>query len=299
MTAKPFTMPGSDLDLADPDVVVDLLRGTAERNRLHPNRNASRITLPNTGRLLVTGDLHDHTDHLRRVVKRARLDRSPDHHLVLHELIHGPSRVNGRDLSIRTLALACAVQQAYPRQVHFMLSNHELAQRRQDHVFKSGGSDVEAFNDGLVMLYGEDAASDVHAAFDEYVDSLALAVVCDNGAMISHSLPGPRQLAEFDASVLDRSPTEADYASDGSAHHLVWGRHQNEKVEEALSAAWGVGVFVVGHQPPDMGWMHRGQRMLIITSEHGHGVCLPMDLARPADREELTELILPINAIRL
>ncbi|MEM9160524.1 MAG: FMN-binding glutamate synthase family protein, partial [Verrucomicrobiota bacterium] len=35
----------------------------------------------------------------------------------------------------------------------------------------------------------------------------------------------------------------------GSAYDMVWGRHQNKKITEELAEAWGVEVFVVGHQP--------------------------------------------------
>ena len=299
MAKQPFTMPGSEMDLQDPDAVADLLLHIAQLNRDDPRLQGSAIHLPRAGQLLVTGDLHDNAPNLQRVVKRARLDRSPDHHIVLHELIHGPTRLNGMDLSIRTLARACAVKRAYPEQVFFLLSNHELAQRRQEHVFKDGGSDVDAFNDGLAHLYGEEGAKRVHAAFDDYVDSLALAVRCDNGVMVAHSLPGPRKLGVFDLSVLERALASSDFGDDGSATLMVWGRHQNDKVATDLAQAWGVKQFILGHQPAEMGWQEKAHNILIITSEHGHGMCLPLDLAKDYRREDLIDLLVPINGIRL
>jgi len=300
MAQASFNMPGSsDLDLDDPGAVADLLHSIAELNRDDPLRNGSTIHLPDAGQLLVTGDLHDNGPALQRVVKRAGLDRSPDRRLVLHELIHGPNRLNGMDLSIRTLARACAVKAEHPDQVFFLLSNHELAQRRQEHVFKDGGSDVDAFNRGLEHLYGEDGAQLVHEAFDDYVDSLALAVRCANGVMVAHSLPAPKKIEVFDKGVIDRELAQDDYAADGSATMMVWGRHQNAKLATELAEHWGVGVFVLGHQPPEMGWEELAHNILIITSEHGHGVCIPMDLAKTYTRDELAEIVLPINAIRL
>lgn len=299
MPTKPFSMPGSDLDLADPDVVADLLRQTARLLREDPKRKGASVHLPEAGKLLATGDLHDNAPALHRVVKRARLDRSSDHHLVLHELIHGPSRLNGMDLSIRTLAQACVVKLAYPQQVHLLLSNHELAQRRQEHVFKEGSSDVDAFNDGLAHLFGEEEAEEVHAAFDEYVDALPLAVRCANGVMVAHSLPAPRKIEAFDPGVIDRELEAEDYEPDGSATLMVWGRHQNKKLAGELAEAWGVGVFILGHQPPEMGWEDVAHNILIITSEHGHGVCVPIDLAEKYDRDALIDHVLPINGIRI
>jgi len=299
MAQAPFIMPGSDLDLTDPDVVADLLHQTAALNRDDPRRRGAVVHLPDSGQFLVTGDLHDNAPALQRIIKRARLERSSDHYVVLHELIHGPSRLNGMDLSIRTLARACAVKLAHPQQVLFLLSNHELAQRRQEHVMKESGSDVDAFNDGLAHLFGDDGAEQVHKAFDDYVDSLPLAVQCANGVMVAHSLPAPRKISVFDKAVLERELSETDYGSDGSASMMVWGRHQNEKIAGELAEAWGVKVFLLGHQPAEMGWEEKAHNILILASDHGHGVCIPIDLSQTYEREHLIEKILPINAIRL
>lgn len=288
----------AELDLDDPNLVTDLLYRTAEMNRNDPRRNACVIDLPNQGKFLATGDLHDNTPALQRIVKQAGLDQSPDHHLVLHELIHGPTRLNGMDLSIRTLARACAIKCAFPKQVCFLLSNHELAQRRQDHVFKEGGSDVDAFNDGLEHLFG-DAGALVHEAFDAYVDSLPLAVRCANGIMVAHSLPAPRKIEAFDKAVLQRQLTDDDYGPKGSATFMVWGRHQNQKIAQELADAWSVENFILGHQQAEMGWEEKAHNILILASDHGHGCCLPIDLSKTYTRDELIDRVVPINGITL
>ena len=288
----------ADLDLDDPSAVADLLYRTAELNRADPRRRGCVIELPNTGQFLITGDLHDNTPALQRIVKQAGLDASPDRQLVLHEIIHGPSRLNGMDLSIRTLARACAIKAAFPEQVCFLLSNHELAQRQQQHVFKEGGSDIDAFNDGLEHLYDDEAAS-IHQAFDAYVDSLPLAVRCANGVMVAHSLPSPRKIEAFDQSVLDRALTPEDYDREGSATLMIWGRHQNEKIAKELAEAWGVEQFVLGHQQADTGWEEKAHNILILASDHGHGCCLPIDLSQSYSRDALIDRVLPINGIRL
>ena len=287
-------MAGQDLD--DASRVMDLLYQTAELNRNDPRRQNCVINLPNAGQFLVTGDLHDNTPFLQRIVKQAKLDASPDHHLVLHEIIHGPTRLNGMDLSIRTLARACALKVAYPEQVCFLLSNHELAQRRQEHVFKESGSDIDAFNEGLEHLYG-DAGVLVHEAFDAYVDSLALAIKCANGIMVAHSLPAPRKIEVFDQSVLSRQLNDADYKSDGAATLMVWGRHQNQKIAQKLADAWDIDLFIVGHQKAEMGWEEKAHNMLILASDHSHGVCLPIDLSKSYTRDTLIENVVPINGI--
>lgn len=292
-------MPGRDLKLDDPAVVADLLYQTAELNRDDPLRTGSCVHLPEQGQLLVTGDIHDNDAALKRIIKRARLNKSPENRVVLHELIHGPSQPHGIDLSIRTLAQACAVKLAHPEQVYFLLSNHELAQRMQEHVFKDGGSDVDAFNEGLAHLFGLEGADQVHEAFDDYVDSLLLAVRCDNGVMIAHSLPAPRDIEVFDKTVVDRDLTDEDCASDGSAYLMVWGRHQNKKLASELAQAWGVNVFLLGHQPAEMGWEEKAHNILVLNSDHENAVCLPIDLAKSYERDEMLGRIVSIDDIRL
>jgi hypothetical protein len=297
MVTKPFILPGSDLDLADPTVVIDLLTRTAEHNLDDPTRNGSCAHLPAAGKLLMTGDLHDNARGLQQVVKLAKLHKGKDHRLILHEIVHGHARVNGMDLSIRTLARACAVKLAYPDQVYMLLSNHELAQRRQEHVSKTGGSDIDAFNDGLEHLFG-DEAEPVHAAFDAYVDSLPLAVRCENGLLCAHSLPSPRKIDVFDPTVLDRRMTEADYAGpDGSAQLMVWGRHQTRKIAEELAEVWGVQTFLLGHQPALMGWEEMAHNILILASDHDHACALPLDLTERMDRDAYAQMIVPLGAV--
>ena len=152
---------------------------------------------------------------------------------------------------------------------------------------------------GSIHLYGEDDAALVHEAFNAYVDSLPLAVRCANGVMLAHSLPAPRKIEVFDKTVLDRQLTEEDYSADGAAHLMVWGRRQNQKIAQELADAWGVDTFVLGHQPAEMGWEEKAHNILILASDHGHGVCLPIDLTQGTTRDDLIDRVVPINGIRL
>ena len=83
----------------------------------------------------------------------------------------------------------------------------------------------------------------------------------------------------------------------GSAYHMVWGRHQNKKISQELAEAWGVEQFVLGHQPAEMGWETEADNILIIASDHDHGVALPMDLSRTYSRDELIEALVPLNSV--
>lgn len=287
-----------DLDLQDPAVVIDVLNRTAELNLASPLRKGAVVELPMKGRLLMTGDLHDHGLNLARILKLAQLEKRRDHHLILHELIHGPSRINGRDLSIRTLVRAAAVKLAFPNQVHFMQSNHELSQCVGEGILKGNVSVVESFNLGVEFLYA-DQADAVNEALKNYIFSLPLAVRCANGVFCSHSLPSPRKIETFDTAVLDRVPTLEDMNVGGPGYNMVWGRHHNQRLADDLSEAWNVEQFVMGHQPAEMGYDVEGENLLILASDHDHGAALPIDLSMRYTREGLIDEIVPLASVVL
>lgn len=244
----------------------------------------------------MTGDLHDHGLNLQRLLKLASLSSGPDRHLILHEIIHGPYQVNRRDMSVRTLARVAALKIHYPEQVHLLQANHELAQLDGGGVSKNGVSVVEAFDRSVDFIYG-DQAEDVRDVMGEFIRSLLLAVKCPNGVFCSHSLPAPRQLEGFDPAVIYRVPTDADLKIGGSGYKMVWGRNHNQELADHLAKIWGVRLFVMGHQPCEMGYEIEGDSMLILASDHEHGMALPIDLTRQYDLKELVEEIVPLASV--
>lgn len=297
MSTSEFILPGADLDLRDPAVIVDLFQKAAQLNLESPLRRGSTVYLPDQGTLWMPGDLHDNSLNFSRILKLAQLHRKPDTHLILHELVHGPRLVNGCDLSIRLAARIAALKVQYPGQVHLMLANHDLAQVLGNEILKDGHGVVAAFNNGLDFLYGEQAPQ-VASAFRDFVFSYNLAVRGSNGLFCSHSLPSPSQRARFDPTVLDRVPTvEEDLAPGGSAYMMVWGRNHSFDLEEDLASLWNVEAFVMGHQPADMGYEIEGNLILILASDHEHGMVLPVDLAKRYDRDQLVGELLPLAGV--
>lgn len=286
----------AQLDLQDAAAVADLFDRAAQANLNEPLRRGATVHLTAPGKVIMTGDLHDHGLNLQRLAKLADLGAHPERHLILHEIIHGPHRINGRDMSVRTLARVAALKVQYPQQVHLLLANHELAQLGGEGITKGGISVVAAFNRGVDFLYG-DLADRVRAAMADFIRSLLLAVRCPNRILCTHSLPSPRQLESFDPTILDRVPTEEDLKSGGSAHKLVWGRDHSQEVAQKLGAAWDVGLFVMGHQPAEMGFEMFGPTMLVLASDHNHGVALPIDLSRSYDMDKLIAQIIPLNSV--
>jgi hypothetical protein len=286
-----------DIDTQDQAIVMETFERAAEANLNAGRRKGSALDLPDHGRLLMSGDLHDHGLNFLRLMKLADLDASPDHHLILHEIVHGPGLVNGCDLSVRMLVRVAALKLAYPDQVHLLQANHDLAQMLGESILKDGTSVVESFDAGLDYLY-DDQADDVRAAMNRFIRSYLLAVRCANGIFTSHSLPSPRKMGEFDPGVLDRVPSEADMEQHGSAYKMVWGRRHTQELDDTPGKAWGVKMFIMGHQPAEMGYEAPGDTMLILASDHDHGVALRIDLGCcDYDQEKLINQIVPLAAV--
>jgi hypothetical protein len=58
-----------------------------------------------------------------------------------------------------------------------------------------------------------------------------------------------------------------------------------------------VDLFVLGHQPQEIGWTVAGNNALIIATEHNHGCFLEFELNQSYTLQELSEKIIPIASI--
>jgi hypothetical protein len=268
---------------------ADLLETAAEAMRSSSLREHCTVRLPRHGRLLATGDIHDNQLHLEAVVRAARLGRSGDNHLVLHELIHGERLVSGMDMSHRMLAKVAELVIAYPAQVHPILANHEIAQYRGQHISKGAGDNLQLFDAGLEWVFGDEAEVAANA-IGSFVHAMPLALRCANGAMVSHSLPAAAQMPHFDIGVLGRDLVEADFDSPaGAAYLMTWGRNHPPEHLEALARAWGVRLFIVGHAHASAGIDFRPPNLVILNTDHEQGRVLEIDLA--ADAPEASSLL--------
>jgi hypothetical protein len=271
----------------DASSVCDLLQTAADLLRDHPGRDGCCVTLPARGRLLATGDLHDNPLHFAAVQSLARLDDSPDHHVTLHELIHGERLINNIDLSHRMLCKTAAWIVQHPTQVHPLLANHELCQMTGRGVSKGAGDSVKLFNDGLDYAFGDDAES-VAEAIAIFVRAMPLALRTESGLLCAHALPGPATLRLFDPSILSRSLTDAYFAAPrGGAYLMVWGRGWTDDVVASLSSAWNVSAFILGHQHADDGAELVGERILVLNTDHDRGRVVTVDLTQPPNLQEL------------
>ncbi len=277
------------------DALCSLMREASAALYACHGRAGVTIHLPARGRLLLTGDLHDNLPHFEAVCDLAKLDRSSDNHVVLHELIHGDRLVNDMDMSFQMLGRAAELVLAYPHQVHPVLANHELSQFRGHAVSKGGGDQTAKFTEGLEWIFGDEADA-VADALDMFIAAMPLAVRTEGGLQFSHSLPGEAMLDAFDVGVLNRELGEDDYESPfGAAFLMTWGRGHTDHSLDTLGAAWGVRLFVIGHMNVPNGVDAPFKKLVTLASDHAQGRVIPLDLAEPVTTSyALLDLAVPI-----
>ncbi|MCL5770625.1 MAG: metallophosphoesterase [Planctomycetes bacterium] len=277
---------------------IDLLMQAAELNRGDPLRNGQLLHFPAVGELLATGDLHNHRRNFQRIMNFAALERFSQRHVVLHELIHGgPLGPDGEDTSLELLldALDWALQ--YPGQVHFLMANHDLAQLHASAIMKDGYDLTERFERCFSLWYGG-SASHVAAAFRQFVLSMPLAGITVSGALLSHSLPGVRDMVDFDVSILRRPLDNSDFQRTGSVYKMLWGRSQTAELLASLSKQWWADIYICGHQEQDRGYGVLGKNLLVLDSSHNHGVLLPMVLDRQYTIDDLIQTLIPLASLK-
>lgn len=279
------------------EIIDAFERGTRE-NRRDPFRKGNLIHLSPPGSVFMTGDLHGHEKNFDRLCRAAKLARYPHHHLILHEILHS-STSQSLDLcdSYLLLARAAQLKSDYPHQVHFLLSNHEMAQLTDDEILKNGQPMVRAVKAAISTDFAEKSTF-VRQAMCEFILSFPLAVRTANRIWMSHSLPSDRHVRAFESDIFDRKLTLEDMKHNVSLHALTWDRRQTPDGLDRLQEKWDVDYFIAGHQPQATGRCLLHDRMIILASDHAHGCYLPIDLKKKYKKEELFGLIKPLASVK-
>lgn len=269
---------------------AEILRDTAFLNTNDRLRHKNLLEMPDYGQLVMTGDMHGNVRNFERLKTFCQLERHPNRHVILHELIHRESEdLVSEDDSIELLLLAAEYKCDFPEQVHFLQSNHELSQLTGNMIVKMGRSLLQAFEDAILRRYGKKAEA-VLEAIRDYIASLPLAARTANGAFCAHSLPAPHKLESFDAGIFARDARPQDWL-DGDVYKLVWGRGHTQHTLDRFAEMVDARFFIVGHTPQDDGYEVVGDKMIILASDHAQGVFLPIDLAKPLTLDKLVSSI--------
>jgi hypothetical protein len=277
--------------------IIDLLNSGTEANKSDIYRHGNVVRLPASGSLVITGDLHGHRRNLERIINYSRLDENPDRHVILQEIIHGGEKDgHGGCLSFETLFEAARYKVEYPDQVHIIMGNHDTAFMTASEIIKEGREMNYHMLAAMKRRYG-DAIEKVDLAIRRFLFSEPLAVKCENGIWISHSLPDNRSVDAFTTDVLERELRMDDIKRGSNGYSLLWGRVQSQATVNKMVEMLGASVIVTGHQPQDMGWKLAHRNMLIVSSEHNHGVLLCVDLGKAYTGDELAAMVVPLAGI--
>jgi hypothetical protein len=280
-----------------PQQSIQLCREGGELNRSCRFRVGNVIQLPDSGKVIVAGDLHGHEHNFERIQKLADLDNNSDTHVVLQEIIHGgPEDDFGGCLSYRLLFEAIRYKVRFPDQVHILLGNHDTAAISNSAVLKAGKEMTRAMQQAM-QRYFDTHYNEVYAAMAEYLMSQPLAVRCANRVWISHSLPADRYVENFDLSILNRPYTLDDIERPNPVYLLTWGRRHSPRALHRMAEMLEVDTIILGHQPQETGWTLAAPNTLIIASEHNFGCLLKFDLDKSYTAPDLVNCIIPLSSI--
>lgn len=261
-------------------------RQAATLNRHDPFRQGAILQFPNYGQVVMTGDLHGHVANFEKLQRYAMLERLAGRHVILHEMIHVETAPGMADPSHELLLTAARYKCEYPEQVHFLQSNHELSQLTNHQILKAGRVVLEDFIRGVLEAYGPDGGAVVYESILDFLESFPLAARTPNRIWMSHSLPALYDLASFDPQILNRHASALDREPGGSVYQLVWGRRFSDEHVEACRRMFEADYFLLGHIPQESGYDVRFGRIVILASDHNHGVFLPFDLHRKYESAE-------------
>jgi hypothetical protein len=276
--------------MPDPDRILSTLRRAMQCFRDTPSRRGRVVALTDVNEVFVGGDLHGNLENFRRLLTKADLARNPQRHLVLQEIIHGPYYYPaGGDKSHQLLDLTAALKCQFPRQVHFLLGNHELAQQTERRVAKGDLDLNQSFREGVGTAYGA-RAPEVYAAYLELFAVVPLALRTPNRVLLTHSLPPASRLDDFDPAVLERDvSTDADQASGGAVYSLVWGRDTRAETVAAFLAKMDADLLISGHVPCENGFDTPNDRQLILDSLGAPACYCLFPTDRPLTHAELVQ----------
>jgi len=280
-----------------PQTTIDLLKQGISANQTDAFRRGNLVALPDTGSLVITGDVHGHRRNFERIVAFSDLANQPDRHLILQEIIHGgPEDDAGGCLSYQLLFEAVRLKLEFPGQVHFVMGNHDTACISDNEVMKNGKEMNRSMGSALQREFRH-ASPEVILAIKQFLFSQPLAVRCANRTWISHSLPNDRTIEAFNPDIFDRELQIGDCEKPGSAYLLTWGRRQKQPVLDKLAQMLDVDTFVAGHQPQPTGWKRMEENLLILACDHNHGCVVELDLAKSYTASELAERIVPLASV--
>ena len=232
-------------------VIATYERATeANWNQSARTGNQVLITADSADDVMITGDLHGNRPNFNAIKKIARLNSQPGRHLILQEVCHGgPTYPKGGGCMSHTMLEDVAkLKDEYPERVHFILSNHEMAELTDYPISKGQKMLNLVFRYGLQEVYGP-AAERVREAYLPFIKSCPLTVRLPGDVVVSHSAPENVDQYSFDSSILDRPLEPLDYQEHQPLFKMLWGRDYRPENAEAFARLAQAKVLIHGHDP--------------------------------------------------
>lgn len=267
--------------MPSPDRILTLVQQATALTRATPGR-VGHVLHPDARdctEALVVGDLHGRVAHFQVVIKTADLAANPTRHVVFQEVIHGKFRYpKGGDKSHQVVDLFSALKCQFPRQVHYIPGNHELAQWTDRPVLK-GNENVNAiFEEGVTEAYGREWGPKIYAAYLDLFQALPAIIRFPNRVVVSHTLPSLKALPTFDLARLEADRYEPeDVLPGGALHSLLWGRDTARETVKAYLERLDGDLLVSGHIACEQGYKtpHDCQLILDCAENPGGFVLFP------------------------
>lgn len=249
------------------DNVIATFHRAAEANENTSGRegNLVNITHEMADDVMITADLHGNRRNFNSIKKIADLERKPRRHLIVQEVCHGgPSySSNGGCMSHGMLEDVAKLKATFPDRVHFLLSNHELAELTDYPILKGKKMLNLLFRLGIQEMYGA-ASEQVREAYNEFIRTCPLAVRLPGDIFVCHTLPERCDARTFDRSVFSRPLEAADLIEQGGAFDLVWGRDYRHENARAFAKSVSAKVFINGHEPCPNGFDTPNEMQIVL-----------------------------------
>jgi len=278
--------------------VIETFHAAAEANVTKPERvgHVIHLTQEAGGEVMVTADLHGHRLNFLRILAECDLEANPLRHLILQEVCHGgPTYPESNACMSHTMLEDVARLIAdFPGQVHFLLSNHELAELTDFPITKSKRMLNLSFRCGLQEMYGH-RCEDVRDAMIEFLRSCPIGVHMQNGAFVCHSAPENLLQRPFDVSIFERPWTAADLAPGGDVFRLVWGRDFRAENGSEFARMVKSKVLIHGHEPCMAGYEVPNPHQVILDCSDDRGCFALLPLDQPLDQRMVIDHIRFLN----
>jgi hypothetical protein len=261
--------------------------------RATPGRRGHAVELQNCTEVLVAGDLHGHVGNFQVLLRLADLGNHPTRHFVVQEVIHGQYRYpSGGDKSHQLVDLFAALKCQFPKQVHYLPGNHEMAQWTARKVLKADEDLNALFEEGVRTAYGPQFGPEIYQTYLTLFQALPVALRAPNRVLVTHSLPAARVLALFDPSRLEAETYgDMDLQPGGSVHSLLWGRDTAQQTAVDFLRKMDADLLVSGHIASEKGFDVPNDRQVIVDCAESPAGYILFPADRPLTHGELVGCI--------